>query len=109
MDVEEFRQRGKEMVDIIADYYSTIRDRRVLPDVKPGFMISLIPSEAPHEPETWQDVVKDIERVIMPGVRSRQSSNVFLLLTGLLLDDSLAASSVPCILPKWILFSISFS
>jgi aromatic-L-amino-acid decarboxylase len=31
-------------------------------------MTSLIPSHAPHEPETWQDVVKDIERVIMPGM-----------------------------------------
>ena len=72
MDVEEFRQRGKEMVDIIADYYSTVRERRVLPDVEPGYMTSLIPSEAPHEPEAWQDVVEDIERVIMPGVSSNQ-------------------------------------
>jgi aromatic-L-amino-acid decarboxylase len=68
MDAEEFRKRGKEMVDFIADYYCTIRDRRVIPDVKPGFMTALIPSSAPFEPETWQDVVKDIERVIMPGV-----------------------------------------
>ena len=68
MDVDEFRRRGKEMVDIVADYYSTIRERRVLSDVQPGYLRPLLPSEAPNEPEKWEDVVKDIERVIMPGV-----------------------------------------
>ncbi|XP_062514933.1 aromatic-L-amino-acid decarboxylase-like [Corticium candelabrum] len=68
MDVDEFRRRGKEMVDIVADYYSTIRERRVLSDVQPGYLRPLLPSEAPNEPEKWEDVVKDIERVIMPGI-----------------------------------------
>ena len=68
MDVDEFRRRGKEMVDMIADYYSTIRERRVLSDVQPGYLRSLLPFTAPNEPEKWEDIVKDIERAIMPGV-----------------------------------------
>uniref|UniRef100_A0A673XJX8 Aromatic-L-amino-acid decarboxylase n=1 Tax=Salmo trutta TaxID=8032 RepID=A0A673XJX8_SALTR len=64
----EFRRRGKEMVDLIADYLENIEQRPVYPDVEPGYLRSLIPEEAPEEPETYEDVVKDIERVIMPGV-----------------------------------------
>uniref|UniRef100_A0A673XSK7 Aromatic-L-amino-acid decarboxylase n=1 Tax=Salmo trutta TaxID=8032 RepID=A0A673XSK7_SALTR len=68
MDAAEFRRRGKEMVDLIADYLENIEQRPVYPDVEPGYLRSLIPEEAPEEPETYEDVVKDIERVIMPGV-----------------------------------------
>ena len=28
----------------------------------------MIPQSAPEEPENWQDVMSDIERVIMPGL-----------------------------------------
>ncbi|KAJ7985631.1 hypothetical protein DPEC_G00354070 [Dallia pectoralis] len=68
MDVSEFRRRGKEMVDLIADYMENIEQRPVYPNVEPGYLRSLIPEEAPEEPDTYEDVVKDIERVIMPGV-----------------------------------------
>ena len=59
---------GKEMVDYIADYLETIRDRRVFPDVKPGYMRELLNDTAPMEGEEWDDIFKDVERVIMPGV-----------------------------------------
>lgn len=42
--------------------------RRVLPTVKPGYLRDLIPEEAPEEGEKWEEIMKDIERVIMPGV-----------------------------------------
>ncbi len=69
MDAEEFRKAGKEMIDYIADYLENIRDRRVLPTVEPGYLHKLIPDHAPQEGEKWEDVFKDVERVIMPGVR----------------------------------------
>lgn len=68
MDSAEFRIRGKEMIDLVADYLDTIEKRRVLPDVKPGYLKDLIPANAPEEPEKWENLVSDIERVIMPGV-----------------------------------------
>uniref|UniRef100_A0A6Q2YGZ7 Aromatic-L-amino-acid decarboxylase n=1 Tax=Esox lucius TaxID=8010 RepID=A0A6Q2YGZ7_ESOLU len=70
MDATEFRRRGKEMVDLIADYLENIEQRPVYPNVEPGYLRSLIPQEAPEEPDTYEDVVKDIERVIMPGAAS---------------------------------------
>uniref|UniRef100_A0A8C4Z105 Aromatic-L-amino-acid decarboxylase n=1 Tax=Gadus morhua TaxID=8049 RepID=A0A8C4Z105_GADMO len=70
MDAAEFRRRGKEMVDFVADYLENIEHRRVYPDVEPGYLRSMIPSEAPLEPESYEDVLKDVDRVIMPGAAS---------------------------------------
>ena len=71
MDAAEFRRRGKEMVDFVADYLENIEQRRVYPDVQPGYLRSLIPPEAPLEPQSYEDVLRDVDRVIMPGVSSR--------------------------------------
>ena len=56
------------MVDYIADYLDTIRDRRVFPNVKPGYMRSLVPDSAPETGEPWDTIFSDVERVVMPGV-----------------------------------------
>ena len=64
----DFREWGKEMVDFIADYIDKIGERPPLSQVQPGYLRGLIPTEAPQYPDKWQDVMKDIERVIMPGV-----------------------------------------
>lgn len=61
------------MVDFIAEYLKSIRTRRVFPDVSPGYMRTLVPEAAPQEGEKWDDIFRDIERVIMPGVRQSES------------------------------------
>ena len=63
---------GKEMVDYIADYLENIRSRRVYPNVKPGYLHNLVPDSAPLEPESWDDIFQDVERVVMPGVSVNQ-------------------------------------
>ena len=65
MDSKEFRIRGKEMIDYVADYLDSIEKRPVLPQIKPGYLRELIPDQAPEESETWNDLMKDIERVIL--------------------------------------------
>ncbi|XP_072174382.1 aromatic-L-amino-acid decarboxylase-like [Diadema setosum] len=67
---------GKEMVDYIADYLTTIRSRRTLPDVQPGYLRNLIPESAPIEGDRWSDIMSDIERVIMPGITHWQSPHM---------------------------------
>lgn len=61
---------GKELVDYITQYLSSIRERRVIPDVKPGYMKELLPDTAPSDAEDWESIFNDIEKVIMPGVSS---------------------------------------
>ncbi|XP_076035574.1 histidine decarboxylase isoform X2 [Oratosquilla oratoria] len=105
MDAEEYRKRGKEMVDYIADYLETIRDRRVFPDVKPGYMRDLISEDAPQHPEPWDNIFNDIERVVMPGVTHWQSPHMhayFPALTSFpsLLGDMLA-DAINCLGFTW--------
>ncbi|XP_051872233.1 aromatic-L-amino-acid decarboxylase-like [Pristis pectinata] len=73
MDFEEFRIRGKEMVDFITDYLKTVEQRRVYPAVQPGYLRPLIPDSAPQDPDSYEDLMKDVERVIMPGITHWQS------------------------------------
>lgn len=56
------------MVDYITEYLGSIKDRKVIPEVKPGYMRELLPAAAPSDPESWDTIFKDIERIIMPGV-----------------------------------------
>ncbi|XP_037033323.1 3,4-dihydroxyphenylacetaldehyde synthase 2-like [Bradysia coprophila] len=75
MDVNQFREFAKSAVDFVADYLENIRDRPVLPSVEPGYLHKLVPDEVPEQPEQWQEVMKDMERVILPGVTHWQSPN----------------------------------
>ncbi|UJR28998.1 hypothetical protein I4U23_010216 [Adineta vaga] len=68
MDHEEFRRYGKEMVDYIADYLTNISERRVTPEVEPGYLRPMLPRNAPEKGEAWEDIMKDVERTIMPGI-----------------------------------------
>uniref|UniRef100_A0A3Q3K3F4 Aromatic-L-amino-acid decarboxylase n=1 Tax=Monopterus albus TaxID=43700 RepID=A0A3Q3K3F4_MONAL len=90
MDAAEFRRRGREMVDYVADYLENIEQRPVYPDLEPGYLRSLIPTEAPLEPENYEDIMKDVERVIMPGVTHWHSPYFFAYFP--------AASSYPAML-----------
>ncbi|KAK2529762.1 hypothetical protein Q9233_006672 [Columba guinea] len=90
MDAAEFRKRGKQMVDYVADYLEKIDKRQVFPDVEPGYLRPLIPDCAPQDPESFDDVFKDIEKIIMPGVTHWHSPYFFAYFP--------AASSFPALL-----------
>ncbi|KAJ1858272.1 hypothetical protein GGH12_001207 [Coemansia sp. RSA 1822] len=77
MDVNEFRKRGKEMVDFMADYYENVDKVPPMSTVQPDYLYSLIPQEAPEEPESFEDIQRDIKTKIMPGMTHWQSSNFF--------------------------------
>lgn len=42
MDSEAFRKYGKEMIDIVADYWDSLRDRKPLPDAKPNYIWNMV-------------------------------------------------------------------
>ena len=71
MDVDEFRQRGKEMVDWIADYMKNVSEKRVIPDpdiIQPGYLREILPNSAPMKGEAWEDIMEDVNTAILPGV-----------------------------------------
>lgn len=51
-------------------------ERRVFPDVKPGYMLNLVPGEAPESADEWDSVIHDIYSVIIPGVSQSFNLNL---------------------------------
>ncbi|KAJ1679019.1 hypothetical protein EV182_002892 [Spiromyces aspiralis] len=77
MDVEEFRKRGKEIIDLIADYYKGVDSYPPLAQVEVGYLAKLLPTEAPLKSEPFEDIIADFNAKIMPGVTHWQSGNFF--------------------------------
>ncbi|XP_036390575.1 histidine decarboxylase [Megalops cyprinoides] len=105
MQAGEYNRRGKELVNYITEYLSKIRERRVIPDVQPGYMRSLLPESAPVEPENWENIFNDIEKIIMPGVVHWQSPHMHAYFPALnswpsLLGDMLA-DAINCLGFTW--------
>uniref|UniRef100_A0A8R1HZL8 Aromatic-L-amino-acid decarboxylase n=1 Tax=Caenorhabditis japonica TaxID=281687 RepID=A0A8R1HZL8_CAEJA len=67
MDSQKLRTDGKRMLDFVADYWDGIRERRPLPDVKPGYIRDLVPTTAPTSPEDWTKIFDDLENVVING------------------------------------------
>uniref|UniRef100_H0WB71 Histidine decarboxylase n=2 Tax=Cavia porcellus TaxID=10141 RepID=H0WB71_CAVPO len=93
------------MVDYICQYLSTVRDRRVTPDVQPGYLRAQLPESAPEEPDSWDSIFGDIERIIMPGVVHWQSPHMHAYYPALtswpsLLGDMLA-DAINCLGFTW--------
>jgi aromatic-L-amino-acid decarboxylase len=77
MSPEDFRKRGHEMVDWIADYLTNVAGYPVNSQVKPGAIRAALPDSAPEHPEPFEDVLHDLDRIIMPGITHWQSPNWF--------------------------------
>ncbi|NXV68421.1 DCHS decarboxylase, partial [Molothrus ater] len=96
---------GKEMVDYICQYLSNVRERRVTPDVQPGYMRAQLPDSAPMDPDSWDNIFGDIEKIIMPGVVHWQSPHMHAYFPALtswpsLLGDMLA-DAINCLGFTW--------
>jgi aromatic-L-amino-acid/L-tryptophan decarboxylase len=77
MDRQQFREVGRAVVDWIAEYYENIEKFPVLSQVQPGEIRSHLPKDAPQEPEAFDAILRDMNKVIMPGVTHWQSPNFF--------------------------------
>ncbi|KAG9228219.1 putative tyrosine decarboxylase 1 [Amylocarpus encephaloides] len=75
MDSSQFREAATSAIDEIVNYYDNIQDRRVVSNVEPGYLKKLLPNAPPEEGEPWEDIQKDIETKIMPGLTHWQSPN----------------------------------
>ena len=68
MPAEEFRRYGYEIVDWIADYFDHIDEFPVLSQVQPGWLKDSQPRSAPENGEDFGEVLKDMDRLILPAV-----------------------------------------
>ena len=77
MTPEEFRKQGYALVDWITDYLEGIERHPVASPFEPGWVRSQLPATPPTEPEPFDAVLADLDRVIVPGLTQWQHPSFF--------------------------------
>jgi aromatic-L-amino-acid decarboxylase len=77
MDSSQFRRHAHAMVDWMADYLDHIEERRVTPSVAPGEIYAAIPAHPPDGPEHFEQIFRDFESIILPGMTHWQNPSFF--------------------------------
>ena len=111
MTPEELRLWGERFLDWVARYHEQIESYPVLSQVSPGEVAAGLPASPPAEPEGFDAVLDDLDRVIVPGLTHWQAPGFFaffpspatgpailgdLLSSGLGVQGMLWASSPAC-------------
>jgi aromatic-L-amino-acid decarboxylase len=68
MDPDDFRRHGHALVEWIADYLADAERYPVLSPLSPGDIRRRLPVAAPDEGEPFDSILRDFERVIVPGL-----------------------------------------
>ena len=66
--VEDFRRAGHEAVDWIAHYLNSVGEMPVLAQTRPGELFDSLPATAPEKGESFQAILRDFDRLVMPAV-----------------------------------------
>jgi aromatic-L-amino-acid decarboxylase len=79
MNVEEFRRFGHELIDWIADYRAKVQagELPVAANVAPGALRAQLPGAAPEAPESFDAIVEDLSRLILPACTHFQDPRFF--------------------------------
>lgn len=77
MDIEEFRAQAHALVDWIADFRAGIAARPVQAQVRPGDVLAQLPMDPPDEPQPFDDVMRDLDAIIAPGLSHFQHPSFF--------------------------------
>lgn len=75
MPPEEFRRFGYQVVDWIAEYFERIEDMPVLSQIEPNWLKDNLPSFPPEAGEAFGEVLKDVDRLILPAVTNWNHPN----------------------------------
>ena len=68
MPAEEFRKNGYKLIDWITDYFENLHTLPVLPSINPGDIKKQLPQTPPAEPESMENIISDVDKIIMPGM-----------------------------------------
>jgi aromatic-L-amino-acid decarboxylase len=65
---DEFRRRGHQLIDWIADYRDQVATRPVMARTEPGAVKAQLPATPPDQPEGFDAVLDDLDAIIVPGL-----------------------------------------
>jgi len=74
---EEFRRFGHQVVDWIADYRARAGQHPVMSRVEPGSVRAQLPATPPDQPEGFEAILRDLDRVVLPGLSHWQHPRFF--------------------------------
>ena len=77
MTPEEFRKRGHQLIDWVADYRARIASLPVAPRTEPGEIRKQLPADPPDAPESFDAIFADLDRILMPGLLHWQHPRFF--------------------------------
>ena len=77
LDLVSFTDESKAVIDFIADYYKNIEKYPVQSRVEPGYLSPKLPDSAPYCPDSLEDILKDVNESILPGLTHWQSPSFF--------------------------------
>jgi len=65
---DDFRTRGHQLIDWIADYRERVASLPVMARTAPGDIKRQLPQAPPAEPEPFDAILRDVERILVPGL-----------------------------------------
>lgn len=77
MSPEEFRRWGHRLIDWLADHQQRLPDLPVQPPTRPGEVRAMLPSAPPPDPEPFDAVLADLDRVVAPNLTWWQHPRFF--------------------------------
>src|SRR5438552_12919578 len=77
MTPEEFREAGHRLIDWIADYRANVSRHPVMARTEPGDVRQQLPASPPIDPESFDAIVRDLDRVVVPGLSHWQHPQFF--------------------------------
>jgi aromatic-L-amino-acid/L-tryptophan decarboxylase len=66
MDRKEFRDLGHQVVDLLADYFDHIEEKRVFPDVEPRTVNRIFTEPLPQDPSPPDTVLDELKEKMLP-------------------------------------------
>ena len=75
--MSDFRADGAAALDWAARYLERLPELPVLAQVRPGELTAKLPESAPEQPETFADVLRDLDELLLPALTNWQSPRFF--------------------------------